>query len=274
MIMNKISNTRGFTLVEMLIAATISVIVISSALGVYLIQHKHLIVQDQISDMQQNIRASMQELSTKIRMAGYNVPVGINALNAFNTNPDTIEIIYDSDLLGEVQIEHDMPQPSAELRCDGHDLTPLHDGDWVFIYDPNPPPIGEFFEITQVQYDASHIQHNTMSLLKAYPAGSKIIKMNKIKYYVDNTTDPQHPRLMVKYVGQSPQIYADNVTDLQFRYLLSSGVVVDVPSLVNMVREVIIDITARTDKPDDEFITQYRTRGLQTSVKVRNLAIN
>ena len=271
--MNKINNTKGFTLVEMLIAATISVIVISSALGVYLIQHKHLLVQDQISDMQQNIRASMQELSTKIRMAGYNVPVGIIPLYAFNTNPDTIEIIYDSDLLGGVQIEHDMPQPSAELRCDGHDLTPLHDGDWVFIYDPNEQE-GEFFEITQVQYASGHIQHNTMSLDKAYPAGSKILKLNKIKYYVDNTTDPQHPRLVVKYVGQSPQIYADNITDLQFRYLLSSGVVVDVPSLVNMVREVMIDITARTDKPDDEFVNQYRIRGLQTSVKVRNLAIN
>ncbi len=271
--MGKIHNIKGFTIIEMLIAASISMIIVGSALSVYLTQHKHLLVQEQISDMQQNIRASMQELATKIRMAGYDVPTGISALSAYNTNPDTIEIIYDTDQLDSVEIEHDMPQPSAELRCDGHDLTPLHDGDWIYIYDPNTQT-GEFFEVSHVQYAAGHIQHNTMPLSKSYPKGSKIIKMNKIKYYIDNTTDPNHPRLMVQNVGQPPLIYADNISDLQFQYLLSSGVVVDVPPLADMVREVMIYITARTDEPDDEFINQYRTRNLQTSVKVRNLGIN
>jgi hypothetical protein len=271
--MSKRRNTKGSTLVEMIIAAGVSMIIIGSALSAYLIQHKQLIVQDQISDMQQNIRASMHELSTKVRMAGYNVPWRVSALNAFDTNPDTIEIIYNTDLLDGIQIEYAMPEPSVELRCDGHDLSALHDGDWIFVYDPNTQT-GEFFEVTSVQYDAGHIQHNTMSLSKPYPAGSKIIKMDKIKYYVDNTTDQQHPRLMVQYVGQSPQIYADNITDLQFRYLMSSGVIMDVPLLATMVREVIIDITARVEEPDEEFVNQYRIRGLQTSVKVRNLGIN
>ena len=271
--MGKIHNIKGFTIIEMLIAASISMIIVGSALSVYLTQHKHLLVQEQISDMQQNIRASMQELATKIRMAGYNVPTGISALRASNTNPDTIEIIYDSSLLDGVQIEHAMPEQSAELRCDGHDLSSLHDGDWVVIYDPNKQA-GEFFEISHVQYDASSIQHNTMPLSKSYPKGSKIIKMNKIKYYIDNTTDPNHPRLMMQHVGRLPLIYADNISDLQFQYLLSSGAIVDVPPLARMVREVMINITAITDKPDDEFINQYRTRSLQTSVKVRNLGIN
>jgi prepilin-type N-terminal cleavage/methylation domain-containing protein len=270
--MIKMLNIKGFTLVEMIIAAGISVIVIGSALSVYIIQHKHLLVQDQISDMQQNIRASMQELATKIRMAGYNVPWRINTLNAFNTNPDTIEIIYDSSLLDGVQIEYPMSEQSSELRCDGHDLSSLYDGDWAFIYDPNTQK-GEYFEISLVQYDVSHIHHNTMPLSKAYPAGSKVIKMNKIKYYIDNTTDPNHPRLMMQHIGRLPLIYADNISDLQFQYLLSSGVVVDVPPLARMVREVIINISAKTDRPDDEFVTPYRSRNLQTTVKVRNLGI-
>ena len=222
--------------------------------------------------MQQNVRAGMQELATKIRMAGYNVPQGISALNAYNTDPDTIEILYDSDLLEGVTINHAMPQPSAELRCDG-DISPLNDGDWIFIYDP-VADIGEFFEISHVQVAAGHIQHNTMPLTRRYPAGSMIISMNMTKYFVDNTTDPDHPRLMVKNVGEAPQIYSDNITDLQLKYVLSSGATVDVPPVANMVREVLISMTSRTDRADEAFEGYYRTRDLQTKVKVRNLAIN
>ena len=270
--MKSLKNKNGFTLIEMIVAGMIASIVVASALGVYLTQHKHLIVQDQISDMQQNIRAGMQELATKIRMAGYDVPQGISALNAYNTDPDTIEFLYDSDYLEGVTIDRAMPRPSAELTCDG-DISSLTDSDWIFIYDP-VADTGEFFEITHVQAPAGHIQHNTMPLTRCYPAGSMIIRMNKIKYFVDNTTDPDHPRLMFENVGDEPQIYADNITDLQLRYVLSSGVTVDVPPVANMVREVLINLTARTDRADEAFEGLYRTRNLQTKVKVRNLAIN
>jgi len=265
-------NTRGYSLIEMLIAAMISFIVVGSALSVYLTQHKHMIVQDQISDMQQNIRAGMQELATKIRMAGYNVPRGLSAVTAHNTNPDTIEIIYDSEALTGVEVDHQMPQPSAEIRCTG-DISPLHDGDWVFIYDPTTET-GEFFEVTHVQVSSSHLQHNTMPLSRSYGVGSLIIRMNKEKYYIDYTSDPRHPKLMQVSIGRTPQIYGDNITDLQIHYVLSSGAVVNEPILATMIREVVIDLTARTERADNESYNQYRTRSLQTKVMVRNLAIN
>jgi len=122
--MNIIKNNKGFTLLELLISASISVIIVGSALSVYLAQHKHLVIQDQISDMQQSVRAGMEELATKVRMAGYNVPSGMNSVTAYNTNPDSILIFYDSGSLEDVTIDHGMPQPSAELRCDG-DISPV-----------------------------------------------------------------------------------------------------------------------------------------------------
>ena len=266
-------NNKGMTVVELLISSLMSVIILSASLGVYLAQHKHMIDQDQISDMQHSIRASMEELSTKIKMAGYNVPDGVTALEAYNANPDTIVMLYDSDLIEGVDIDYPMPQTSAELRCDDDDLSPLNDGDYVFIYDPFAH-IGEFFLISHVQYAAGHIQHNTMPLSRIYPAGSIITKMNRYKYYIDNTTDPDHPRLMVQVAGYAPEVYADNITDLQFRYVLSSGVIVDIPPTPEMVREVIINVTARTDREDQVESYGYRTRDLETTVKVRNLAIN
>lgn len=267
----KILNNNGFSLIEILISALIASVVISSAMSLYLTQHKQMIVQEQVSNMQHNIRASMQELADKIRMAGYNVPSGMDALLISDADPDTIEIFYDSEVLDGVTINHPMPQPSAELRCDG-DLSGLQDGDWIYIYDPFIQR-GEFFEISHVQVAAGHIQHNTMPLSRCYPAGSLVIRMNSFKYYIDNTTDSQHPKLMIAQNHQQPHIYADNITDLQFRYVLSSGAIVDTPPLATMIREVIINLSARTDRADNEFETPYRTRALQTRVKVRNLGI-
>ncbi len=259
----------GFTLIELLIAVVLAAIVTSAAMGIYVAQHKQLIVQDEVTDMQANIRAAAVELTSKIRMAGYKVPGGIPKLEASNTNPDTITITYDSGGFEDVIIEHPMPQPSAELRCDGHDISALRDGDWVFIYDPDSLS-GEFFLVTQVQIDAAHIQHNTMPLSRVYPVGSQVIMMNQFKYYIDNS-NPDHPNLICWTHRTGPQVFAENITDLNFQYILANGQIVDVFPDEDMVREVVMTIDARTDKRDLEFHTDYRTRGLDTRVKVRNL---
>jgi hypothetical protein len=256
----------------MLMAALLAAIVASAALVIYVTQHKQLLVQDEVSDLQANIRAAAVELTTNIRLAGYGVPEGIPKLEGYDTNPDTIAVMFDAGNLEDVRIEHPMPQPSAELRCDGHDLSGLYDGDWVFIYDPNADS-GEFFEVTQVQYAAGHIQHNTMPLSRAYPAGSWVVKMNYFKYYIDDT-DPDHPNLMMWAPGMGAQVYAENITDLNIQYVLSSGAVVDLFPDEDLVREIIINIDARTNTPDDEFQSDYRLRDLTTRVKVRNLGLS
>jgi type II secretory pathway pseudopilin PulG len=265
----RIDSAFGFTIVEILIALFLAGLVTSAAMSLYLTQQKQLNIQEEVSDMQANVRAATAELADKIQMAGYRMPVGISPIIAHNTNPDTIELTYSSDILQGCQIEWPMPQPSAELRCDGHDLTGLHDGDWAYIYDPSTQT-GEYFLVSEVQLASSNIQHNTMALSRAYPAGSKILKLENFKYYVDQT-DLDHPNLMIAVRGQAPQIYADNIPDLEFSYILSNGAEVEEPPLAYMIREVLISVDARNNKQDNEFQTPYRNRTLVTRVKVRNL---
>ncbi len=275
--MKKLSHKKGFTLLELLIASGLSVIIISAALSVYLTQHKLLVTQNQITDMQANARAGLQELATKIRLAGYNVPAGISALNASNTNPDTLEILYDTGLLKDVKLEAAMASASAELRCDNHDddLSPVQEGDWLFVYDPNAR-VGEFFMVSRIVYGPARIQHSSMPLFRAYPESSLVLQLNRTKYYVDNVTDPDHSNLMVSELGGAPQVYADNITDIQFSYVLSSGAVVDIPPLAQMVRMVVITLDAVSDRPSSEYAETFRNRErlLETTVKVRNLGLN
>ena len=71
----KMRNEKGFTLVELLVAMAIGGIVLAGVSMAYRTQQKSALVQDQVSAMQQNLRASMQLMEREIRMAGYD-PVG------------------------------------------------------------------------------------------------------------------------------------------------------------------------------------------------------
>jgi prepilin-type N-terminal cleavage/methylation domain-containing protein len=214
------NNEKGFSLIEILIALFLTGVVIASVFSVYINQHKNWIVQEQITDSQQNARAAIDELTRQIRMAGYGLPLGLNGIEAFDTDPDTIVITYaDGDC--NAPIEHDMTNPSADLRCDGHDISCFSDGQWVFIFEPDSGG-GEFFEITNVQTGSWLIQHNTMNLSKAYTQGAIVMSLFRMKYYIDRT-DTLHPNLMMQLPGQTAQVYAENIEDLQFRYTMKNG---------------------------------------------------
>jgi prepilin-type N-terminal cleavage/methylation domain-containing protein len=264
-------NQRGMTLVELLVALVITTIITSAGYSIYLTQHENWIIQEQISNMQQNARVAVQELESKIRMAGYGLQGGIDPIYAKNTNPDTITVVFQNEINCEATIEQAMPQPSAELSCDGHDVSCFKDNTWAYIYDPSADT-GEFFYITQVQTSSSHIQHTTMDLSRCYPVGSIVMFVDMYKFYIDRT-DTNHPNLMRLGVGETPQVYAEDIEDLQFRYGLANGVFLDVPPAASVIREVLITLTARTERKDLQFTGKYRRRTLASNVKVRNLGL-
>ncbi len=69
--MNRLSKNKGFTLIELLVALGISGIVAAGLFMVYDSQQKAYMGQDQIVEMQQNLRAAHYIMIKEIRMAGY-----------------------------------------------------------------------------------------------------------------------------------------------------------------------------------------------------------
>jgi type IV pilus assembly protein PilW len=108
--------SRGFTLVEILVALAISSIVISGIIYSYSGQQKSELSQTQLVEMQQNIRAAMYIMTMEIRMAGYDphraFSAGItNAGDGSNGNPLTftyVENDTDSDPGTLTTIEYDL----------------------------------------------------------------------------------------------------------------------------------------------------------------------
>ena len=68
---NNINNRKGFTLVELMIAMVISLIIMAAIFSAHQVQQKTYAAQNQVTEMQQNLRAAMDFLLREIRMAGY-----------------------------------------------------------------------------------------------------------------------------------------------------------------------------------------------------------
>ncbi len=267
--MSRIRSNKGVTLIELLVASVIALICAGAALELYVNQQKNWLAQENITDMQQNGRAALDEIVYHARQAGYHLPPGLQPLYANNANPDTITFVYLKEPICDCGLTADMPLPSAELKLSPDSVGCFQDNSWAYIYDPYADE-GEFFLITHVQVSSGHLQHNTMVLSKKYPAGSIVYMIEVITFYVDNTTDTLHPRLMYQRFDQ-PNIYADNIEDLDFTYTLAHGAVVDSFVTADVVREVNVELIARTDRIDPARKQDYLRDTLSTTVYLRNM---
>jgi type IV pilus assembly protein PilW len=85
----KILNCKGFTLVEIMVALAVSGIVMAAIYSAYISQQRSSIAQEQVVEMQQNIRAGLEIMEHEVRMAGYD-PQGIAGTGFVNfTAPNT-----------------------------------------------------------------------------------------------------------------------------------------------------------------------------------------
>ena len=80
-----VHNERGFSLVELLIAMFILGVVSTAAFNFYSGQHQQVVQQFDVTDTQQGLRSTMEEITRKVRLAGYRV-YGQNALVTLNSN--------------------------------------------------------------------------------------------------------------------------------------------------------------------------------------------
>lgn len=64
-------NNKGFTLIEILIALALAGLVMTAVYSTYNIQHKSYLVQEQVTAIQQNLRAALYMMELDFRMMGY-----------------------------------------------------------------------------------------------------------------------------------------------------------------------------------------------------------
>jgi hypothetical protein len=102
-----------------------------------------------------------------------------------------------------------------------------------------------------------------------------------ISYYLDNTTDPAHVRLIRRVNFNPGYAVSETIENLQFTYnFVNGGTVLANQSAVpvgyseNQIRNVTVNLGARSDTPTTAAgnKVKYLRTNLQTQVTIRSLA--
>lgn len=267
----------GITLIELLISLLAASILIGGALQFFSGQFGTVLVQRQISDMQQNARAALDDITIKLRNAGANLPAGLPAFVTADTNPDTLSIRY-APFSGSVPVGWaSTANSSTPIEIDiAIDISAFSADQHVYIWYSDKSE-GEWFYIKNIVTNAGSGRHeiyHIKSPLKFNPGpGHFLVALRSSRYYVD-ATDTLHPLLMRAENGTAPELYADDIEDLQFQYVLSGGDTVETLGANDSVYFVRVALTARTHGEDirslDAGVDGYRHRTLETGVMIRN----
>ncbi len=92
------NNELGFTIIELVVGLAISLILLGVAVKIFLVQQRAYNVQEQLSEMQQNIRSAMDMIVRETKMAGYDA-TGSGGFDGIgnNSSATSIQILADLD---------------------------------------------------------------------------------------------------------------------------------------------------------------------------------
>jgi|GEM_PF-5942065 len=255
-------NQHGFTVIEFMIATAVFAIVLAAGSGFFGNLNRSAVVNEELVDMQQDIRTAMITLVRDISMAGY----GTNAFGAcgnpitptnLSNGPDAIAIASMGTIAGNLSA---VALPGA---------TQLTIGAGADI-----PPIGQISidGITNVQAvrvgttNVVDIDPMLEGAGETYPVGTPILTPSCIQYTVDPVA-----RQLIRNVDGNASLLADGVLDMQLAYALDAdddnliddadlsgafddGDFVDLPGNFADIRLVRVSLFIQTSRADPNYV--------------------
>lgn len=127
-----VTNQKGFTLIEMMISLVIGVMITGAAYATYSSQQKAYYLQDQVAEMQQNLRAAFSRIAIELRMAGYD-PEDSDLFSITSVKTGRIQFTRDTDEDGVIDSNEIIDLGlSTTVDADGNGLPDADsDGDGV-----------------------------------------------------------------------------------------------------------------------------------------------
>jgi len=221
--------TAGFSLIEVMAAIVILGIAMTAVFSTFLFQQQSYTTQVRVAEMQQNLRDAVETISRDIRMCTYGIPSNVNIVDNEITSrflkhvnstsgPDEIYVLYRYD--GDAAYPSFNVNPAAGASSVTLASTAgFAAGDRILVYNATNADLGRVTAVTST---------TTLTLqggvVNNYSTGATLALVRYVRYFVDRTTDPAHPTLMVdRRNGQPPQPLADDIEDLQFRYSMDTN---------------------------------------------------
>jgi prepilin-type N-terminal cleavage/methylation domain-containing protein len=256
---------NGLTLIELLIALVLSGILIAALYQLFIRQQKTYTVQDQVADMQQNIRVAIDQMTREIRMAGYggNILAIFSNINGFAniiTPANNSITILLADQVGV--LKQNATKGTTQLKATNASVFNTDKKKYLCLNGLNNYLIQGIVTDTitlAASLTEDHLINEPVYIVKAITyslglsGGKTVLRRN------ENT-------------GGSAQPLAENMESLQFTYFDAMGNVTSNPLDIRMVR---VAVTSKTNMSDPEYKggDGYRRRILSSNIKVRNMGL-
>ena len=312
--------SRGFTLVELLIVIATFSVVMAAVYSLYQTQQRSAYSQDEVADVQQNLRIAMDTIARDVRMAGSLIPsantpisnVGNLVVNGVTT--DTLTINTASAEGAYAWVDQDTTTPSAPAAAavvfrmySSEGSNTFTAGETVRILrrqvnnTSNQVFANQTFQVTAINSGALTPTPPNMQLVRtdgqAFTANVQVTRgdvvartayqgteafPNTIVYAVvagSGASDSECPTGQVCLArnvnGTGNEIVAQNIRDLQFRFLLTNNTEVDTPTAAQLseVRAVRVIIEGQTISTAT-LSGGAKTRRVESVVKIRNRRTN
>ena len=256
---------NGVTLIELLIALVVSTILTAVLYRVFIGHQKIYTVQDQVTDMQQNVRIAMGQMTREIRMAGYggNILAIFASVNGF-TNiitpaSDAITIIF-ADEVGE--LKQNASKGAQQLKVTNASIFNTDKKKYLCLNGLN-------------NYLIRNVSTDTITLAgplaEDHPIHQPVYLIKAVSYYIGLSGGKSALRRN-ENTGGGGQPLAENIETLEFSYIDAKGDVTAHPPDIRMVK---VTVTARTNRLDPDYKggDGYRRRTLSSNIRVRNMGL-
>ena len=274
---------KGITLIELLVALVITGILVGAIYRTFIGQQKTYTVQEQVVDMQQNVRGGINRMMREIRMAGFgNVSMllpapygsGPGVTIGGKTYNDVVNANYP--VAGSVTILSAMGSTTltaipATNQVTVNSLTDTHGNTLFDLGDRQYVSIGglESYRITNIAGTTLTLSGN---LTYNHSVNTPVFAIRAISYQV-GMVDGKPTLLRDENTGAGGQPLTDNIETLQFVYLKDDGITqtANPPD----IRIVQVTLRARTNDSDPEYKSDggYRKRVIASNVHLKNMGL-
>jgi len=282
-------NRRGMTLIELLVALCVSGILVAGVYKTFISQQHTFAVQEQVVDMQQNVRLSINQMTRELRMAGFGGggADGWTATDFFKhgaiygaytdvVNPNlggtSVTVLEGYEPL----IRTTLSQPaSASSSSPNNKMISVSD---VSSFDQPPKPKiyisvngTEAHHIAAIDTATKTITFAAWDkLVGDHQAGEPVYLIAAVTYSI-GMLDGKSCLLRDDHLGSGPQPVADNIESLQFAYFDGNGNPTGIPADIRMIQ---VTVVARSDQADKDLAKTgdgLRRRTVRTNLQLRNM---
>jgi prepilin-type N-terminal cleavage/methylation domain-containing protein len=285
----KMGRDKGLTLIELLVAMVISAILIAAIYRTFISQQKTYVVQEQVADMQQNARVAINRMMREIRMAGFGnvssvLPIVTidgtfnNIINPSNDkdnikgqHDDQITIIGAFEKVSVLATDHAAGANIIQLsNLSKDDFDPDSNKKYICIGGL------ESYIVMNIDVSKKEVTLNG-NLMNSHKPGIPVFKIKAITYKLNLQKGVPVLEREDNTDGGGGQDIAENIENLQFRYILDDESESDLPADPSKIRLVRVTVNARTGISDLEFKGGeggYRRRTITSNIHVRNIGAN